>query len=113
MSGLEQIGFVQSKIDKCLFYRGSVIFTVYIDHGIFVSTSNSATDLSITDLRAAKYDIEYQGTLTDYLGVNVETLANGRIKLSQMLLINQLLKDVRLPSRSTKAQTPAKSTSIL
>ena len=113
VSGLQQIGFFHSKIDKCLFYIGSVILIVYVDDGIFASPSNAAIDLAIVKLRAAKYDIEDQGTLADYLGVNVETLADGRIKLSQPLLIDQLLNDVRIPARSTKAQTSAKSTRIL
>ena len=113
VSGLKEIGFVQSKIDGCLFYRGSVIFVVYVDDGIFASPNNQAIDQAIADLRAANYDIEDQGTLADYLGVNVETLKDGQIKLSQPLLIDQHLNDVRLPTIATKAQTPAKSTRIL
>ena len=113
VSGLKEIGFVQSEIDECLFYRGSVIFIVYFDDGIFASPNNQAIDQAITDLQAANYDIEDQGTLADYLGVNVETLKDVRINLSQPLLIDQLLNDVRLPTRATKAQTPSKSTRIL
>ena len=113
VSGLQQIGFVQSKIDQCLFHRSSVIFIVYVDYGIFASPSNASTDLAIADLRVAKYDIEDQGTLADYLGVNVENLAEGRIKLSQPLLVDQLLNNVRLLAILTKAQIPAKSPRIL
>ena len=101
------------KIDECLFYRGLVIFIVYVNDGIFTSTRNAAIDLAIDDLRADKYGIEDQGTLADYLGVNVETLAYSQNKLSQPLLIHQLLNDVRLPAILTKSQTPAKSTRIL
>jgi hypothetical protein len=37
-SGLVKIGFVQSKVDECVFYRDGVIFMVYVD------------DLSLLDL---------------------------------------------------------------
>ena len=99
VSGLQQIGFFHSKIDKCLFYIGSVILIVYVDDGIFASPFKAAIDLTIAFLRAVKYDIEDQGTLAYYLGVNVETLADGQIKLSQQLLVDQFLNDVKLPAR--------------
>ena len=78
VSGLQQIGFVESKIDECLFYIGLVIFINYVNGGIFASPINSAIDLSIANLSADKYDIEDQGILADYLGVNIETLADGK-----------------------------------
>jgi hypothetical protein len=35
VSGLREIGFEQSKVDECVFYRGQTIFVVYVDDGIF------------------------------------------------------------------------------
>ncbi|KAL7477493.1 hypothetical protein ACHAW6_003301, partial [Cyclotella cf. meneghiniana] len=37
---LESIGFTQSQIDKCVFYRDDIIFIVYIDDGIFLGSSD-------------------------------------------------------------------------
>ena len=34
VSKLESIGFTQSHIDECVFYRDNIIFIVYVDNGI-------------------------------------------------------------------------------
>ena len=33
-TGLTNMGFTQSKVDKCVWYRGDIIFTFYVDDGI-------------------------------------------------------------------------------
>ena len=38
---LQSIGFVLSKIDECVFYRGTTIFIVYVDNGLCVDPSQS------------------------------------------------------------------------
>jgi hypothetical protein len=32
---LQKAGFVASKVDECVFYKGKIIFIVYVDDGIF------------------------------------------------------------------------------
>ena len=34
---LFKIGFEKINIEKCMFYRGNLVFLVYIDNGIFIS----------------------------------------------------------------------------
>ena len=34
--GMLDLGFIQSKVDDCIFYRGDVIFMVYVDNAIFM-----------------------------------------------------------------------------
>ena len=92
VKGLLDIGFKQSKVDECVFFRGKVIFICYVDDGIFASPDNKAIDKAISELKE-RFDIEDQGDITDYLGVNVERLDDGRIKLSQPHLIDQIIKD--------------------
>ena len=38
---LLEIGFTQSLIDNCVFYRGSTIFIVYVDDGIFIGDTDN------------------------------------------------------------------------
>jgi hypothetical protein len=33
--GLIKAGFMASKVDECIFYKGNTIFIVYVDDGIF------------------------------------------------------------------------------
>jgi hypothetical protein len=37
---LTSIGFTTSLIDDCIFFRGDIIFMVYVDHGIFLGSKD-------------------------------------------------------------------------
>jgi hypothetical protein len=87
-SGLVKIGFVQSKVDECVFHRDGVISMVYVDDGIFFCKSMHTIYQAILALRAAGYDIEYMGDVNDYLGINFESLPGGKVKFSQPHMID-------------------------
>ena len=111
--GLQKIGFSQSKVDECLFFRGTTMFAVYVDDGIFIDRDKNKIDKAIKDMSAAGYGIEDMGKLTDYLGVNFE-YEREKIHLKQPHLIDQIIKDVGIMKKKFKSPTiPAKSTCIL
>jgi hypothetical protein len=112
VKGLLKIGFQQSEIDECVFYRNSTIFVVYVDDGIFASPNNKEIDQAIMDLRKAKFDIEDKGDIKDYLGVHVTKLSDGKLKLWQPHLIEQIISDVKLPKNMVRS-TPALASKIL
>jgi hypothetical protein len=112
VKGLKKIGFQQSEVDECVFYRGSTIFVVYVDDGIFASPDKTEIDKAIKDLRQAKFDIEDKGDIKDYLGVHVTKLENGQLKFWQPHLIEQIISDVQLPRNMTQS-IPAISSKIL
>jgi len=104
--GLTKIGFVQSSCDECLFYRKNVYFLVYVDDGIFCGPDPKAVKQAIQDLTKAGFDIENKGTISDYLGVHVEKLPSGEIKLSQPQLIKQLIQDLEGDLQAMKNNKP-------
>ena len=110
---LLKLGFEQSAIDECLYYRGSLLFVIYIDDGILASSNKEEIEKAIEDIRSTGCEIDDQGDLCDYLGVNVERLQNGRIKLSQPHIIDKILDMVNLPLRSAGKQVPAPASKIL
>ena len=117
VEGLRNIGFVQSKADECVFFRGHVIFLFYVDDGIFAGPSLEDITEAIKDLgdrRKAnnKYTIEDQGDIKDYLGINFEYLQDGKIKLSQPHLIDQIVKEVGI-KRGDIRSLPALSSRLL
>ena len=112
VKGLKSIGFKQSKVDECVFFRGNVIFIVYTDDGIFASPDKREVDKAIDEMKQ-HFDMEDQGDITDYLGVNVERQPNGDLKLTQPHLIQQVIDEVKLSRRIAGKQTPAASTKIL
>jgi hypothetical protein len=57
VKGLRKIGFLQSEIDACMFYRDRTIFVVYVDDGIFASLDSRELDKANEDLRKAGFDV--------------------------------------------------------
>ena len=55
--GLRAIGFKQSAIDECVFYRGSTIFLVYVDDGLFFAPTDEDIDRVIDELRDAGFNV--------------------------------------------------------
>jgi hypothetical protein len=92
---LTSIGFVPSPVDECVYIRRNVIFLVYVDDGIFSSPDASAIDEAIQDIKKLGLDMEDQGDIEDYLGVNVERV-NNTFVLTQPHLIDQIIEDMDL-----------------
>ena len=112
-NGLTQIGFTQSKIDECVWCRNKTIFVFCVDDGVFAGPSQSEIDKAIKQSDQAGCDIEDKGAINDYLGVNFEYSPDGRIKLTQPHLIDQILSEVHISKRARTRQTPTLSTKTL
>ena len=109
---LRQIGFLPSKVDPCVYYKGKTIFAVYVDDGIFMGPNKDEIDQAIRDLRSVKLNLEDCGDIEDYVGVHIERSDEG-LHLHQPLLIASILEDIGINSRQAKKTVPAASTKIL
>jgi hypothetical protein len=117
--GLVARGFVQSDVDMCVYYRKSVVLMVYVDDGIFIGPKQADIDEAykllaqqFTDkngLSHRAYIMTDEGELADYLGVRIDRLPNGLIKLSQPHLIQQILNDLNMNEATKHQKTPAAS----
>ena len=69
------------------------------------------------DLQNSGFDIEDKGDISDYLGVHVEKLSDGKLKLSQPQLIQQIIsdlgEDLKSISHHKVTTVPALSSRIL
>jgi len=65
------IGFKQSKVDE-LFFTDDVLFIIYVDDGIFAFPNQELINKAIQNIQKAGYEIDDQGSLTDYLGFNIQ-----------------------------------------
>ncbi|GFH52929.1 hypothetical protein CTEN210_09405 [Chaetoceros tenuissimus] len=110
----QELGFTQSKIDECVFYRGRTMYVLYTDDSILAGPSQKEIDQIIEDIRKAKLEITIEGTLEDFLGVNIDRREDGTIHLSQPQLISQILKDLKMDEdRTNEKDTPASSSKLL
>jgi hypothetical protein len=110
VSKLESIGFTQSRIDECVFYRDDIIFIVYVDDGIFLGTSDDQLSYVIKELSDIGLQIEDQYHPSDYVGVNIKRLPDGSYKFSQQTLIDSNIADEGLTPQDFTKPVPAKCT---
>jgi Reverse transcriptase (RNA-dependent DNA polymerase) len=111
------IGFVQSTVDMCVYYRKSVVLMLYVDDGIFIGPKSQDIDKAYKLLANPyideqgtthkAYKMTDEGDLADYLGVRIDRLPNGLIKLSQPHLIQQILTDLGMNQTTKPQPTPA------
>jgi hypothetical protein len=112
--GLLEIGFVQRVANPCVFYRGKLIFLHFEDDCICLSPEAADVDKFLADICQTGLNVTDKDQILDYLRVKVETLSDGRIKLSQPHPIDQILEDLglNLPNNVGKPP-PALSSKII
>jgi hypothetical protein len=111
---IKEVGFVQSDVDECVFYRGKTMYALYTDDSILAGPDVDEINAIIADMRKAKLDITEEGELEDFLGVNIDRKPDGTIHLTQPHLIDQILDDLRLNGDNvTTKKTPASSSRLL
>ena len=71
-AALTKIRFTPSDVDLCLYFKPGIVLVVYIDDCILFSPDNSLIDATIEKLCDAKFNIEDQGTVNEFLGIKVE-----------------------------------------
>jgi hypothetical protein len=76
-SKLLEVGFTQSLVDDCVFYRDNTIFIVYVYDGIFIGDSDEQLLEVIAELQHLWLKIEDQGHPADYVGVSIKPLKSG------------------------------------
>jgi hypothetical protein len=104
---LLSIGFTTSLVDDCVFYRDEVIFMVYMDDGIFLGDDDWKLQQAIKDIQYTGLNIEDQGHLADYVGVNIKKLQDGSYEFTQRALIDSIISDIGLKDAKVKP-VPAK-----
>jgi hypothetical protein len=114
VKGLTDIGFIQSLVDECVFYKDRCVFLVYVDDTILCGPTKQEVD-NIISLLAKSFNISDEGQMSDYLGVKVERLDDEQhtIQMTQPHLIEQIITDLGLQDNSKEHSTPARSDVVL
>ena len=99
----------------CLYYHGAIIFLVYIDDCIIFGPDGWSINTVVADLRACshQFTMDDQGDIGDFLGIQVQKLSDGTVQLTQLQLIDSIIKDLHLQSGSNTKKTPAVPTNLL
>ena len=77
------------------------------------SPKSAEVDKFIQDLRDANVKVTDEGDINDYLGVKVTKRTDGRFKITQPHLIQQILDDLGFTKTTIEKPSPAPSTKLL
>jgi hypothetical protein len=80
--GLKNAGFVTSRVDDCVFYKGNTIFIVYVDDGILFGSDLKEIEQAMKNLDVQGFNLDMMGDVKYYLCINFERLPDGRVKMS-------------------------------
>jgi hypothetical protein len=106
--------FEQSKVDECVFYRGTTMYALYTDNSILAGPDQKEINQIIKEMEKVKLDITVEGDLQDFLGVHIERMPDSSINLTQPHLIDQILDNLRLNDDNVSEKTiPATSSKLL
>ena len=97
----KEVGFTQSSVDECLYYRGNVLCVLYTDDSIILAPTVEETEGVIADIRAAGLNITVEGDLQYFLGVNIKKFQDGSVKLSQPHLEQQICRELGLDENTS------------
>ena len=87
-----------------------MVFLVYIDDCIVFGPDNQVTNLYTC---SQHFTVDDQGNIGDFLGIQVQKQDDRSIRLTQPQLIDSIIKDLHLQSRSNPKKTPAVTTHLL
>ena len=100
-------------MDECVFYRGKTVHILYNDDSILSGPDPEEIEQVLKDSKKANLEVTDKGNSEDFLGVNIES-KEGKIKLSQQHLIEQVIKDLGLNHDKVLSKPiPAASSKIL
>ena len=103
---LFKIGFKRINIDECIFYRGNLVFLVYVYNGIFFSLDGTSIGILIKELKDSKIKLEDQGNHADCVWVNTKKQGDRSYEFMQPAVTQQIIKDVRLGPWTTTKPIP-------
>jgi hypothetical protein len=104
---LTSLGYTSSLIDECVFFRGDIIFMVYVDDGIFLGNEDAQLKQAIQEIQNVGLKIEDQGHPADYVGVSIKKLCKRSYEFAHRALIDAIINDVGINDSRTKP-VPAK-----
>ena len=110
---LKSIGFRQSQIDHCIFYKDGMIYALYTDDSILAGPNRSQLEETIVAIKRTGLNLTIEGDLADFLGIQMDRRDNT-IHMSQPHLIKQIMHDLRFNESNVKGKpTPMVTTPIL
>ena len=104
---MENVGFVQSDADPCLFVHQDMICLVYVDDCLFFAPDDSKFEEMLEKLRGENLTLEREDDVAGFLGVKLNvSQESGTVELLQSGLIDRIITAMGLENANS-ISTPA------
>jgi hypothetical protein len=104
--GLITRDFIQSQVDKCVFYRKDCIVLIYVDDCIILGKDMAIVDAVISSLKEGheEFQLVDQGSIDKYLGLLIRDIDANTFQMSQPFLIRRILEFRSLDENKRKGR---------
>ena len=105
---MEELNFVQSTSDPCLFISPTIICLIYVDDALFVYREESDIEALTVAMKRKKMIFEVEDDVAGYLGVHIDRdTENGTITLTQKGLTDRIIEALHLDDDTPSVKTPS------
>ena len=104
----EDIGFVESLSDPCVFILKDMIILVCVDDCILISEEDFTIEKCIDSMKDPPegFELIEEGTVYGYLGVDISSLPDRKgFTFSQLFLIDQIIQALDFDPKTPKGAT--------
>ena len=102
--GLITRNFIQSQVDKCVFFWKDYIILTYVDDCIILGKTMPDVDAVISSLHVGpeKFQLIHQCSIDKYLGLMITDIDSGTFKMSQPFLVHCIIEFLSLDKHKAK-----------
>ena len=111
--GLTDMGFVPASSDPCIFIQGSNIIILYVDDCVIISKTKQEADKVFSELEKRKFKLTDEGTMEEYLGIQIDHNSDGSYRISQPFLVDRIINFIPGMAEARSANSPACSSVTL
>ena len=103
---VHDLKFETSEIDPCLFIRKDCVIVLYVDDAILMARNEDTLKTVLEEIKNFGYDFNRDGDFTSYLGIQLDKLPDGALKMSQPHLTRSFVDSVGMTD-CAPAHTPS------
>ena len=111
--GLNDMGFVPTQSDPCIYVKGSNIIIIYVDDCCIMSRNEEEAMKIYRDLESHGFRVTDEGTMEVYLGLQIDSHDDNSFTVSQPFLVDRIIETIRGMKDAKIAKSPAVTTDIL
>ncbi len=104
LEGLIPCNFIQSQVDKCIFFWKDCIVLMFVNDCIILGKDMAIVDTVISSLKGGNenFDLVKQGSIDKYLGLLIWDIDSTTFEMSKPFLIHWILDFLSLDEDKTK-----------